>query len=165
MKRLLVLRHAKSEWGDSARSDFERTLNPRGERDAPRMGAWLAGQGLQPDVIVSSPAVRAARTARLVAEASGCPAELIRFEAAIYEAWPATLLELVRGFADDWWQPLLVGHNPGLHELVEQLTGRPLDKLPTCTLAVLDLEIDRWAETAAGCAALALLQTPKTLPG
>lgn len=164
MKRLLVLRHAKSDWGDPAQSDFERPLNQRGERDAPRIGLWLASQGLQPDTIVSSPAVRAARTAHLVAEASGCGAELIRFEPAIYEARPETLLQLVTRLADDWWQPLLIGHNPGLHQLIELLSGETLAKLPTCSLALLDLEIERWEEAVPGCAGLGLLQTPKTLP-
>jgi len=164
VKQLLILRHAKSDWADPGLNDFERPLNPRGEHDAPRMGAWLAGQRLQPDSIVSSPALRTVQTTRLLAAAAGVPEALIRFEAGIYEAHVSTLVQLLRGFDDSWQRPLLVGHNPGMHDLVERLGGERIHKYPTCALTVLELQIENWNDIRQGQARLLQMMTPKNLP-
>lgn len=163
MKRLVILRHAKSSWDDASLADFDRPLNRRGERDAPRIGAWMAARGLRPDRIVSSPALRASRTARLVAETLGFPPEEIRFEPRIYDATPGTLLEVVRGLDDGRREILLVGHNPGLQELVNALGDTLLAAFPTCALAVLEFSTETWQAVAPGQGVILELITPKKL--
>lgn len=142
MRRLYLVRHAKSSWDDPALSDFERPLNGRGESAAPFMGEVLSLRGYSPQLIVSSPAKRAARTAILVKEASGVDAE-VRFDDRIYEASPNTLRQVVAGFSDSLDSVMLVGHNPGMEGFLRFLTCR-LEPMPTAALAVIDLAIDGW---------------------
>jgi len=163
MKRLLILRHAKSSWDDSTLADFDRPLNKRGERDAPRIGAWMAAHGLRPDMVVSSPALRASQTARLVAESIGFPAEHIRFDPRIYDASLGALRELMRSFDDNWRQILLIGHNPGLQELANSLADTVLAAFPTCALAVLELSTKTWSADLSEPAVIRELVTPKQL--
>ena len=148
MKTLLVLRHAKSSWGDSALDDHERPLNKRGGRDAPRMGNLVRDHGLIPDAIISSDAVRARLTAEAVAEAAGYAADM-RFDAALYAASPADILAVLRTVTQTASATvMIVGHNPGLEELVAQLTGEQPD-LPTAALAQIVLPIDQWRDLKA----------------
>ncbi len=151
MKRLLILRHAKSSWADSSISDWQRPLNERGRRDAPRAGQWLRERSLVPDVIITSDAVRARTTAEAVAEAAGCLQE-ISIEPSLYHAKPADLLTVLRGVRSDAGTVLVVGHNPGLEELVEQLTGEGHD-LPTAALVHIAMAIDGWSEVTTATAA------------
>ena len=145
MKTLLVLRHAKSSWSDSALDDHERTLNQRGLRDGPRMGKLVREHGLTPDVIISSDAVRARLTAAAVAQAAGYRQD-IRFEEALYAASAADILAVLRTVTQATaGTVMIVGHNPGLEELVAQLTGEQPD-LPTAALAQIVLPIDRWRD-------------------
>lgn len=145
MKTLLVLRHAKSSWGDPAVSDHERRLNPRGERDAPRMGRLAREERLSPDLIVSSDAVRARLTAEAMAEAIGYRRQIL-LDARLYHASAAGILAAVRTVVEcDVSTVMIVGHNPGLEELVAQLTG-DLEALPTAALARINLPIDRWSD-------------------
>jgi phosphohistidine phosphatase len=144
MKTLLVLRHAKSSWDDSALDDHERPLNQRGRRDAPRMGKLMREYGLIPDVVISSDAVRARLTADAVAEAASFTGE-IRRDSHLYLAGPADILSLLQRVREDAQTVMIVGHNPGLEQLVEQLTGKPQD-LPTAALAQIGLPIDQWRD-------------------
>lgn len=144
MKTLLLLRHAKSSWKDTDLDDHDRPLNKRGKRDAPRMGQLLREEQLLPDLIVCSSAKRTWRTAELVAEAAGYRGET-RITGDVYEASAAKLLSLIQGFPDSSQRILLIGHNPGLEELFEQLTGqyRPLS---TAALACLQLSCESWSK-------------------
>ena len=142
MKLLSILRHAKSSWSDSSLDDHARPLNKRGLRDAPRMGALLREQGLVPETILSSTARRARDTAFAVAEAAGFPDE-VRFTRSLYGADPDTWLEALRELPDTAGHALVVGHNPGLEELVALLVGES-HVLPTAALAVVELPIERW---------------------
>ena len=151
MKRLLILRHAKSSWADSSISDWQRPLNERGARDAPRAGAWLRERGLMPDVIVSSDAVRARTTAEAVANTAGYSGEII-LEPSLYHATPSDVLAVLRGIQGDARTVLVVGHNPGLEELVRQLTGEHCD-LPTTALVHIAMPIDEWSEASTETAA------------
>lgn len=140
MKRTVVLlRHAKSDWaGDE--DDAARPLAPRGRREAPEVGRWLAAHDAEfgrPDLAVVSPAVRARSTWELVAAELPDPPPTSVVEA-VYAASGATLLGVVRGLPDDVRTAVLVGHNPGLEELVTHLTGRQLP-MPTSSLAVIEL--------------------------
>ena len=151
MKRLLILRHAKSSWADSSISDWQRPLNERGLRDAPRAGEWLRERSLVPDAIITSDAVRARATAEAVAKAAGY-AQPIRVEPALYHAKPDDVLAVVSGAPSEAGTLLVVGHNPGLEELVGQLTGESLD-LPTTALVHIAMPIDEWREVESALAA------------
>jgi phosphohistidine phosphatase len=144
VKRLLILRHAKSSWADSSISDWQRPLNERGLRDAPRAGLWLRERSLVPDLIITSDAVRARATAEAVAEAAGYAHEII-VEPSLYHAEPADLLAVLRGVRSEARTMLVVGHNPGLEGLVQQLTGEGHD-LPTAALVHIAMAIDGWGE-------------------
>src|SRR5688572_4344414 len=144
MKTLLVLRHAKSSWNDPARDDHERPLNKRGRRDAPRMGELLREYGLIPDVVISSDAVRARLTAEAVAETARYAGEIL-LDPHLYLASPADILSLLPTVRENAETVMIVGHNPGLEELIEQLTGGRHD-LPTAALARIGLPIDQWRD-------------------
>lgn len=148
MKTLLVLRHAKSSWNDAAMTDHDRPLNERGRRDAPRVGRWLQDQQLVPDAIISSTAVRARATADAVASTLGL-GRRISVDPRLYLADPHAILDVLREAADaDAASLLIVGHNPGLEELVEHLTGEP-EELPTAALAHIVLPLDSWRDVDA----------------
>jgi phosphohistidine phosphatase len=144
MKTLLVLRHAKSSWNDSALDDHDRPLNDRGLRDGPRMGELVREYGLRPDVVLSSDAVRARLTAEAVAEAA-CYAGEVLLDPRLYMACPADILSLLTTLRGNAETLMIVGHNPGLEQLVEQLTGERED-LPTAALAQIELPIDLWRD-------------------
>lgn len=151
MKTLLVLRHAKSSWSDPSLPDHERPLNKRGRRDAPRMGQLIARNDLVPDVVLTSTAVRARETARLVVAAAGTSAIVMQTEA-LYHGDPDSLMASLAEHGGGADRVMLVGHNPGLEELVTALTGQ-VERLPTATLARIDVEIAAWEELGAGSAA------------
>ena len=144
MKRLLILRHAKSSWADSSIDDWQRPLNDRGERDAPRAGEWLRERDLVPDVIISSDAMRARMTAEAVAKTSGYPHEIV-LEPALYHAAPEDVIDVLCGANDQARSVMIVGHNPGLEELVGRLSGEA-HGMPTAGLFVFDVPITRWRD-------------------
>jgi phosphohistidine phosphatase len=164
MKRLTLVRHAKSSWKNAALADFDRPLNSRGQRDAPRMGARLAALGILPDIILSSPARRARKTAKLLAAAIPDAHERILFDPALYEASAAVLLERVRTFDESWQHVMLVGHNPGLTDLTNLLTAAGVENIPTCGVLVADLAIDSWPAADAGCGHSVHYLIPKEPP-
>ena len=142
MRTLLLLRHAKSSWKHPELPDHDRPLNDRGKRDAPRMATLLAELRLRPDLIVSSTAKRARRTAEAVAER--CAHEgLVRLDRRLYLADPGAIVDVVHEVGGRSPRILLVGHNPGLEALVVRLTGY-VEPLPTAGLAHVDLPIRGW---------------------
>jgi len=159
MKTLYVLRHAKSSWDNAELADFDRPLNDRGESTAPFMGELMAANGFEPEVIVSSPAARARRTAQLAKEGANMPAEIV-YDNRIYEASSRTLQAVAASIDDRFESAMLVGHNPGMEGLVRLLTGRS-EEMPTAALAVIDLDIERWAEIDSGLGHLRRLIRPK----
>jgi phosphohistidine phosphatase len=146
MKTLIVLRHAKSSWKDNNLADYERPLNKRGKYDAPRMGALLVRQDLVPNLIISSSAKRAATTAKAVAENCGYEDE-IQYSRHLYAAWPEAYIEALNDLMSDYPRVMVVGHNPGIEDLVEELTGEWV-RMPTAALAQIDLAIGRWSDLA-----------------
>ena len=144
MKRLLLLRHAKSSWGDSSLADFDRPLNERGRRAAPLVGRFMRERKVRPDLVLCSPAERARQTAALVLEAAGLSAP-VRFDERIYEATAARLVGVVSQAEEGAGEILLVGHNPGMEELLELLTGEAR-RMPTAALARIHFDIDEWAK-------------------
>lgn len=162
MKRLVVVRHAKAEKAEEHRSDFKRPLAGRGRRDAAEMGHRLAKRGTQPDAVVSSPAPRALETARIVARELDFPWAEIQLEEGAYEAGGREWLALLRAFPDSVRCALIVGHNPGLTELVQTLAAAFSAQLPTAGVALLDLAVDSWATLRPGNGRLLLLDSPKS---
>lgn len=143
MKSLLVLRHAKSSRKNPDLTDHDRPLNKRGKRDAPRMGQLLKKERLVPEIIISSTAMRARATAEAVAKDSGYERD-ITFNRSLYAAGPQAYMDVLHDLSDDNVRVLIVGHNPGLEELVEVLTGE-VHLMPTCSLAHLKLRVDKWS--------------------
>ncbi len=144
MKTLLILRHAKSSWRESGLADHDRPLNKRGKRDAPRIGRLLRQEELVPDLIISSTAERAQKTAMLAAEESGFGGEL-RLERELYAAEPEAYLDVLQSLPEAFGRVMVVGHNPGLEGLLELLTG-DWQRLPTAALAQIDLNLDGWQD-------------------
>lgn len=163
MKRLLLLRHAKSAWPDVA--DHERPLAKRGKRDSPVVGRWLGRSGYVPDAVVCSTARRARETWELaaagLAETVPGAAPQVRYEPRVYEATVLGLLMLVREFSDELRTVLIVGHNPALAELAAGLTTPPPPPpaFPTAAVAVLGLDGD-WASAGPGEARLIAFAVP-----
>lgn len=149
-KTLLLLRHAKSSWKDGTLSDHDRPLKKRGRKDATRVGEFLAKKGMVPDRVVSSTATRAVATAQAVVETCGFsgPLETTR---RLYMAPASAYIELIQGFEETCERPLLVGHNPGMEELVAHLFIRPIH-MSTAALVAIELPIDHWAQLALPCA-------------
>ena len=143
MKRLLLIRHAKSSWDYPMLADFDRPLNPRGRHDAPMMALRLQALLVQPFRMIASPAVRALTTALLFAETFDVPASIIRLEPRIYDATPGTLLHLVNTLDDG---PL------------------PFIELPTCGIAMIEFDDARWQDIVPGAGRLTGFRYPKEMP-
>lgn len=163
MKHLWLARHAKSDWSDESASDFDRELNARGLRDAPAMGRWLNERGVKPQVMVTSPARRALQTAELLAEGMGFSKAFIFHEPRIYEAHTGELQEIIEESDDNLEHLMLVGHNPGMTQLVNALGGGPLDNLPTCAIAALTYDVTRWDDVETNLPGKVEIWRPKEL--
>lgn len=144
MKTLLILRHAKSSWDNARLTDHERPLNTRGRRDAPRMGRLLRDEDLVPDLIVTSSAERAYATAELVALSCDYEDDIV-VTRDLYHAGAEDYVEFLCELGGDHAVILVVGHNPGLEELVTSLTDEQ-ERIPTAALAQVMLPIERWEE-------------------
>lgn len=172
MKMLTLLRHAKSGWDDAVQRDFDRPLNAKGRRAAQVVGRQWQRDGLRFDHVIASPAVRVQQTLEEVGTGYGAVLEPA-WDRRIYLASAATLLDLVRDLDDAHGAVLLVGHNPGLEDLVlllasdvDRLRGAVEEKYPTASVAELSFPVDRWREAAKGGAALTRFVRPRDLdPG
>jgi phosphohistidine phosphatase len=164
MKRLYLLRHAKSDWADPDRVDADRPLSPRGRRAAPALGRYMRREGLIPAFALSSTARRAEETWELLAPA--LKAE-VRLETShkLYLASPARLLKTVQGVTDKSESVVIVGHNPGLQALALELVGSGglATKFPTGGLAVFDFPVEHWADIGAGMGKLYRFVVPRDL--
>ncbi|MGD8568109.1 MAG: histidine phosphatase family protein [Gammaproteobacteria bacterium] len=125
-RELLIVRHGKSDWTPGPATDFDRPLNERGEQDAPRIGQWLVSQNITPDLIISSPALRALQTTTAIAQQLQLPEHSIIHDRRLYLASVATLLEVIAEIRDQYQRVMLVGHNPGLEGLVTRFCADPL---------------------------------------
>lgn len=167
-RELLLLRHAKSDWNSGAGSDFERPLAKRGKRDVPRIGAWLYREGLIPDLVISSPAERARQTATKVCKSLDLKKKLIHWDSQLYEADASDLLSVLARCPKAVSTVLLIGHNPGLEELLRHLAGEDLEApddgklLPTATVARLEMPQD-WQSLTPGSAHLIAITRPRQL--
>jgi phosphohistidine phosphatase len=147
MKKLYLMRHAKSSWSFDELTDQERPLNDRGREDAPRIGQALAKRNLTIDLMVSSPAVRALSTAVLVARELKYPHDKIVVNPGIYQADLDTLLAIIRDLPDTAESVLLTGHNPTITDVANYLSPSPLsDEMPTAAVISLHFQADKWAD-------------------
>jgi len=144
MKILTLVRHAKSSWDDEKLTDRERPLNARGERDAPVMGKRIANHGIRPSLIITSPAVRARTTAKIIARSIGYPLEFLQREDALYLASLEDLLGAVVAQDNGYNSLMVVGHNPGLTDFGNFLLAGVTNNLPTAGVISVRIDRDNW---------------------
>lgn len=168
---LTLLRHAKSSWDDKIPRDFDRPLNKRGERAAIVVGTWLKREGLGFDHVVASPAVRVIDTIDQFVKGTGERIDAT-WDRRIYLASSATLMDVMRDQSDEFKSVLMVGHNPGMEDLVFDIVpddgSSPLrevvwKKFPTAAIARMELDIDSWADIDRKCGKLTHFIRPRDL--
>ena len=170
MRRLMLLRHAKSDWATPGLRDHDRPLNPRGREAAPKMGAYMVRHALVPDLIVSSPAKRAVESLDLVLSAFKKAPKTV-YESRVSGAGPDALLGVVKETPRAVHSLMLVGHNPGLAEFASLLIAsgdvetrqRMIEKFPTAGLAVIDFAFDDWAKVHPHAGRLDRFVVPRAL--
>ena len=146
MKTVYFVRHAKSSWENPTLADIDRPLNKRGLRDAPFMGKLLRKKGVSPDMIISSPAVRAYTTAGYFAEALGIDKEDIVVDPRIYHAYTDDMIDILQELPVEIGTVLIFGHNPTYTSVANQFAVEPIDNVPTCGIFRIDAGIDSWAD-------------------
>lgn len=159
MKKLYIIRHAKSSWKDETLNDFERPLSKRGKSNAPMMGARLKKKGVMPDIIISSPAKRAKSTAEIIAKEIGYKKKVL-FDENIYESSVEELRKILTALDDKNSTVFLVGHNPELNMLVDYYV-KFYENIPTCGVVEIAFACDRWAEIEPKNAKLLSFDYPK----
>jgi len=158
-KQLLLVRHGKSDWGNTDLSDFDRPLNKRGKENAPEMAERLINRGLKIDQIVSSPAKRAKSTAKYFADAYNI--DHIQFEESIYEANTSALLKVVNGLDDDAENVVMFGHNPGFTDFANELCNADIYNIPTAGMVLISFPFDSWRMVSKGTGELIFFDYPK----
>jgi len=162
MKKLLLIRHAKSSWDDPNLDDHERVLSPRGERDSFTMARFLADTDEVLDVIYTSTAVRALEFAHTISEFTNV--SLVP-DLSFYTFDPDELMAILRSLPNDAERVAVIGHNPAMTQLVNRLTDADLKNLPTAGVAAINCEISQWQELSEESCELLFLETPKKLAG
>jgi len=168
-RHLLLLRHAKSDWDAGVANDFDRPLSRRGRKDARRMGRWMHREDLVPDCMIVSPALRARETGLRVCKELAIPKQGMHFDPRLYEADVPDLLAVLADCPKSCNSLLLVGHNPGLADLLAWLWGDKIaipedgKLMPTATLARLRMPRD-WTRLERGCGRTVVLTRPRSLP-
>lgn len=166
MKKLYLIRHAKSSWDNLAIDDFQRPLNGRGIKDAPRMGKRLKERSLTVDLVLSSPAKRALDTCMIITKIVGFSKEKINTDKRLYHASEEELLRIIRELKDhpndEEENVLLFGHNPGLTNFANQLLNEHIQNIPTTGIVAASLSIKKWQEVDWGCGKLLFFDFPKS---
>lgn len=160
MKTLYLIRHAKSDWSDESLSDFDRPLNKRGSKDAPLMGSILLKSGICPDLILSSPALRAKSTATVFAQALSYPLDAIRYDHLLYASDVETILSLIRDVPPSVNTLFVFGHNPEITECSNLITDGNIDNIPTCGVMAMRLRKDNWKSIGANSAEISRFDFP-----
>ena len=160
MKKLFLIRHAKSSWEDSNQNDFERPLNKKGFSDALLMAKKFKEKNIVPNKIISSPASRAVLTAGIFAEEFNFDKDRIETDERIYEAGMRELMNVVRDIQDTN-TVLLFGHNPGLTSFTNLLSNKFIPDMPTCAIVGIEFELNSWREVERGNGKLFLFDYPK----
>jgi len=165
MKTLYIVRHAKSSWAEADQRDFDRGLNDRGKRDAPRMGKRLSEKDIHPELLLTSPAKRAWSTAKRIADILKYPKERIQTDLQLYHADEDTLLFTVQKIDNKHNVVMLFGHNPGLTDFVNSIADTEvyIDNVPTCGVVVFNFHIDAWKDIKWKGGKLQFFDYPKAL--
>ncbi|MGI9569867.1 MAG: SixA phosphatase family protein [Desulfobulbia bacterium] len=163
MKHLYLIRHGKSSWSDPSLSDFSRPLNKRGKRDVPLMGKRMAVLEKQPDMIISSPAKRARRTARGIGATLGFRKKEIILDDELYSFSSQGLLDVIKKTPAPVEVLAVVGHNHGLTECAELLSGESLINVPTCGIVLISFDVSSWDMIFDGGGSMLLFDYPKRL--
>jgi phosphohistidine phosphatase len=166
MKTLFLIRHAKSSWATIGQPDHERPLELRGQKDAPRMAKYLKQLGVKPDLIVSSPAVRARTTAEYFAKEFGIDAKSIDIQQDIYEADERDIAHVIRSLPEDKHTVLIFGHNPTFTYVADSFSKKArLDNLPTCGIVQIEPNVDgvTWSKFHPNTAEVKGMFFPKTI--
>ncbi len=165
MKTLYIVRHAKSSWDDFSVSDHDRKLLPMGVKRTKKVAAWLKKQGILPDKIISSTAVRAYETARLLAKGMGFPVGKIETTRALYGADPEEAEALLFELPDTVKSVMMVGHNPGFTDWVNEFFRNPqkIDNLPTSAVVAIRFDTDQWEDISLVSHQVIFMATPKLI--
>lgn len=161
MKKLFLIRHAKSSWGDPSVSDFYRKLNKRGKKDAPFMALKIAEAGASPDMILSSPAKRAKKTAQAMAQGVGFKKEFINYSDDIYSSSVHELFHVLKKVNNKINELFLVGHNYAITDLAQILTGEIIENIPTSGVVAMQCRINDWSDIEQGSGELLFFDYPK----
>jgi phosphohistidine phosphatase len=161
MKTLYLIRHAKSDWSDKSLSDFDRPLNKRGTKNAPLMGSKLADKGIHPDLILSSPALRAKTTAITIAKALSYPLDSIRYNHDLYACDVETILSIIRDVSPSVDTLFVFGHNPEITECANYLSNGDIENIPTCGVVEMRLIKDDWKSIGENSAEISEFDFPK----
>lgn len=161
MRTLYLLRHAKSSWKDASLPDFERPLASRGRKGCELVGRYIQANSLEFDLIICSTSVRTRETIELIRQQSKLQAE-VRYDERLYEATPDRLLEVISQIENDRKNVMLIGHNPGMQELLQLLTG-VIDEFPTACFAKVNMKVSKWTESAEKRSTLEWIVRPKEL--
>jgi len=146
MKTLLLVRHAKSSWGDFSLPDFERPLNERGKHDAPMMAKRILNKGIALDLLVSSPAKRAKKTAQAFAEVLGIDKDSIRYEEDLYMAGVEQFFSVISRLDDSFNHIAIFSHNPGITSFANVLQVANIDEMPTCSILAIKIKTKSWSD-------------------
>lgn len=146
MKKVVLIRHAKSDWGSPHTKDFDRTLNPRGLRDAPFMATMLKEKISSVDKVISSPAYRAMTTCKYFCIEFGYNEAEIQYDKGIYEDGQSTILNLLKNIDNSMNTVFVFGHNPDITSTATYLSGERIDNIPTCGIVAINFEINNWSE-------------------
>ena len=161
MKRLFLVRHAKSSWDDPSLDDIDRPLNNRGKKNAPEMGLRLRKQGIIPDLLISSPAKRAHSTARKISEAIGYPEKSILIDDRLYHGSSNSMLAILHELKKKINSAMLFGHNPGFTDFANTLCGINIYNIPTAGIVAIDFSVETWAEVDYSKGELVFFDYPK----
>jgi phosphohistidine phosphatase len=162
MKKLYIIRHGKSDWGNPEVNDFNRALNHRGLKDAPRVGKFLLDHHEKADIILSSPAKRALTTAQLIANEINFPNSGIIENEKIYLANKESILQIINTIDDQYNCAYIFGHNPGFSNLASYLTDDWIE-MKTCCVAILNSNVNSWSHLSKGNALLERYVSPKNI--
>jgi len=162
MRTISFIRHAKSDQRVNL-PDFDRPLNQRGKNDAPRMGKHIKNNYIQPDLILSSPATRAKKTAEFIAKAIDYPETEIVFIEDLYFADTETFFKIIHETGDDFKHLFIVSHNPGTTYIINRISNTRLDHMPTCGIAEIEFDVNHWNEIQDKMGILKRFDTPKML--
>lgn len=161
MKKLYLVRHAKSSWNNPEHTDFERPLNPRGERDVEFMSNLLSGKIEKPNLFISSPAERAKTTAITFAKSFGQDETEIKYDYGIYEKGSKFILNLLKESSDTLNSIIIFGHNPDITSLSSYFSGKYFDNVPTCGIVSIEFDVSHWKEIENTDGKLIFFEFPK----